>query len=318
MQEIRTKWGDELPYNSYGNFLKRTFSGRIRKISVDGGFTCPNRDGRIAYGGCTFCDNGAFTPSYCFGKRSISEQIDAGMVFHERRGRGADGYLVYFQSFTNTYADLDELKGLYDEALNHSKVVGLVVGTRPDCVDDEKLDYFARLAQSKFVAIEYGIESTSDDTLRRICRGHDFATAQRAVSQTTSRGIHTGAHFILGLPCEDRDRILAAVDRINALKLDSVKFHQLQILKHTPIAQEWDLHPEDFPSWTSDEYIDLVIELLRRLRPETVVERFVSQTPARYHHTSGWEMLRNDQILSLLEKRMRARGVYQGEKFITL
>ena len=198
-------WGDTRRFNSYAGYFRRLFGCRVQKLSVDAGFTCPNRDGTIGKGGCTFCNNGAFTPSYCMPSKSVGQQVAEGIEFHRNRYRTARRYLVYFQSFSNTYAPLERLKTLYDEALAHPDVAGIVVGTRPDCVDERKLDWFASLARDRYVALEYGIESTFDATLRAVNRGHDFACARRAVEITAERGLAVGAHFILGLPGETVD-----------------------------------------------------------------------------------------------------------------
>jgi radical SAM protein (TIGR01212 family) len=291
------------------------FGHRMQKVTVNAGFTCPNRDGKISTGGCTFCDNAAFTPSYCQPSKSITQQIDEGVEFHRRRYREAQQYLVYFQSFSNTYATLERLRECYDEALSHPDVAGIVVGTRPDCIDERKLDYFADLAARKYVAIEYGVESCYDATLRRINRGHDFATAQRAIEMTAERGIHCGAHFILGLPGESDQMLIEQVEQINSLPLTTVKFHQLQLFRGTALAREWDEHPERFRFWSIEEYIDLFVEILRRLRPDIVVERFAGEAPPRYHHTKGWGLVRNEQLLAMLDKRLEERGVHQGEIF---
>ncbi len=309
-------WGDGRRFNSYSGYFRRTFGGRVQKLSVDAGFTCPNRDGKISTGGCTFCNNGAFTPSYCSPEKSIRLQIEEGMEFHRRRYRSAGRYLVYFQAFTNTYAPLDHMRRLYDEALSVEGVEGIVVGTRPDCVDERKLDYFASLARDKFVALEYGIESTSDETLRRINRGHDFATARRAVELTAERGLHSGAHFILGLPGESDEDLIARTEVINSLPLTTVKFHQLQIFRSTLMAAEYDAHPEDFRFWTLEEYIDLFVEILRRLRPDLVVERFASEAPPRYHYGPNWGLVRNEQLLARLEKRLEELDAWQGQLFV--
>ncbi|MDE5624420.1 MAG: TIGR01212 family radical SAM protein [Alistipes sp.] len=308
-------WGDERRYNSYAGYFRRLFGGRVQKLSVDAGFTCPNRDGTIARGGCTFCNNGAFTPSYCTPSKSIRQQIEEGIEFHRRRYRGALRYLVYFQSFSNTYAPLDRLRELYGEALAHPQVAGIVVGTRPDCVDEAKLDYFAGLARERYVAIEYGIESTSDETLRAVDRGHDFAAAERAVRMTAERGLHVGAHFILGLPGESDAMLVAQTARINALPLTTVKFHQLQIFRDTAMAAQYDADPGRFRFWTLDEYIDLFAAILRRLRPSLVVERFASEAPPRYHYGPNWGLVRNEQLWALLEKRLEETGTYQGELY---
>lgn len=311
-------WGDTRRFNSYAGYFRRIFGGRVQKLSVDAGFTCPNRDGRLSTGGCTFCNNGAFTPSYCTPSKSIRQQIDEGIEFHRNRYRTAQRYLVYFQSYSNTYAPLERLRELYGEALSHPDVAGLVIGTRPDCVDAPTLDYLAELARDRYVAVEYGIESTCDATLRAVNRGHDFACAERAVAMTAARGLAVGAHFILGLPGETDEMLLAQTARINALPLTTVKFHQLQVFRGTPMAAEYDAHPERFRFWTLDEYLDLFIGILRRLRPDVVVERFASEAPPRYHYGRNWGLIRNEQLLALLEKRLAEQDAYQGEFFVPL
>ena len=308
-------WGDERRFNSYAAYFRRVFGHRMQKVTINAGFSCPNRDGTISTGGCTFCDNAAFTPSYCDSAKSITQQIDEGIEFHRKRYRTAQQYLAYFQSFSNTYAPLERLRECYDEALAHPDIAGIVVGTRPDCVDEQKLDYFAELSRKKYVTIEYGVESCYDETLRRINRGHDFATAERAIRMTAERGIHCGAHFILGLPGESDEMLVEQVERINALPLTTIKFHQLQLFRGTPLAREWDEHPERFRFWTIEEYLDLFVEILRRLRPDIVVERFAGEAPPRYHHTEGWGLVRNEQLLAMLDKRLELRGVHQGDIF---
>lgn len=306
-------WGDERPFNSYSGYFKRLFGGRMQKLTVNAGFTCPNRDGRVGTGGCTFCNNEAFTPSYCIPAKSVTQQLEEGIEFHRNRYRTAQHYLAYFQSFSNTYAPLDQLRRIYDEALAHPLVAGLVIGTRPDCVDDAVLDYFAELARDRYVIIEYGIESCYDTTLQVVNRGHDFACARRAVEATAARGIHTGAHFILGLPGESDEQMVAAADIINALPLDTVKFHQLQIFRDTPMAADWAAHPEQYRFRTLDEYLDLFIRILQRLRPDLVVERFAGEAPPRYHCGPTWGLIRNEQLLARLERRLLEEGTYQSQ-----
>lgn len=308
-------WGDDRPFNSYAGYFRRTFGGRVQKVAVNAGFTCPNRDGTVGTGGCTFCNNGAFTPSYCQPSKSVTQQIEEGIEFHRNRYRTASRYLAYFQSFSNTYAPLDHLRTLYDEALAHPDVAGIVVGTRPDCVDEQKLDYFASLAheRGKYVAIEYGIESVKDSTLQQINRGHDFATARRAVEMSAERGLHVGAHFILGLPGESDEELVAQTAIINSLPLTTIKFHQLQVFAGTAMAEQYDRDPSAFRFWAVEEYIDLFIEILRRLRPDLVVERFASEAPPRYHYGRNWGLIRNETLLARLEARLRERGAYQGE-----
>jgi radical SAM protein (TIGR01212 family) len=309
------EWGDNRRFNSYSRYFRELVGERVQKVTVNAGFTCPNRDGHVGSGGCTFCDNEAFTPSYCKPAKSVTRQIDEGVEFHARRYRKAGKYLAYFQSFSNTYAPLDELRRVYGEALAHPQVTGIIVGTRPDCVDEAKLDYFAELARDHYVAIEYGIESTFDDTLRAINRGHDFATARRAVEMTAERGLHTGAHFILGLPSETPEMLIAQADTINSLPLDTVKFHQLQLFKGTPMAADWAKHPERYRFWEMAEYIDFFIEILRRLRPTLVVERFASEAPPRYRVGPDWGLVRNESLLAMLETRLAQLNVHQGDLY---
>ena len=308
-------WGDERRFNSYAAYFKRTFGSRMQKVTINAGFSCPNRDGKLSTGGCTFCRNDAFTPAYCQSDKSITQQIDEGIEFHRRRYRTAQRYLAYFQSFSNTYAPLERLRECYDEALAHPDIAGIVVGTRPDCIDEEKLDYFAELAKRKYVIIEYGVESCYDSTLKRINRGHDFATAERAIRLTAERGIHCGAHFILGLPGESDEMLIEQVEKINSLPLTTIKFHQLQLFKDTPMAREYDLHPEEFRFWTVEEYIELFVEIVRRLRPDIVIERFAGEAPPRYHHLEGWGLVRNETLLMMLDKELERKNVHQGDIF---
>lgn len=306
-------WGDDRPFNSYSGYFKRLFGSRMQKLTINAGFTCPNRDGRVGTGGCTFCNNEAFTPSYCTPAKSVTQQLEEGIAFHRNRYRTAQRYLAYFQSFSNTYAPLEELRRIYDEALAHPLVAGLVIGTRPDCADDAVLDYFANVARERYVIIEYGIESCCDATLQAVNRGHDFACARQAVEATAARGIHTGAHFILGLPGESDDMLIASADIINSLPLNTVKFHQLQIFRDTPMAADWAQHPERYRFRTLDEYLDLFIRILQRLRPDLVVERFAGEAPPRYHCGPTWGLIRNEQLLARLEKRLRETGSYQSQ-----
>ena len=308
-------WGDNRPYNSYSAYFRARFGERVQKVAINAGFTCPNRDGRVGRGGCTFCNNEAFTPSYCKAVKSISQQIDEGIEFHQRRYRTASRYLAYFQSFSNTYAPLEVLRQRYSEALSHEGVVGLVIGTRPDCVDEAVLDYLAELSKEYYITVEYGIESCYDESLQRINRGHDFACAERAVKMTAERGLSVGAHFVLGLPGESDEMILAQVERINALPLTTIKFHQLQVFRGTAMEREYDEHPELFRFWELDDYLDLMVEILRRLRPDIVVERFASEAPPRYHYGRNWGLVRNETLWAMFEKRLRERGAYQGELY---
>jgi len=276
-----------------------------QKLVVDAGFTCP-------HGRCSFCDNAAFHPAYSVPSKSITQQIDEGIAFHAARGRSHGPYLAYFQSFSNTFAPLDRLKEVYGEALAHPAVEGIVIGTRPDCVDAEKLDYIASLGCAR---MEYGIESTRDETLRRVHRGHDFACVERAVRETAARGIPVCGHFILGLPGETPETLLEEVAHINALPLDTVKFHQLQILKGTPMAEEFAARPEDFVRWTPDGYIDLLSDILERLRPGIAVGRLAASVPPRYLAVPGWGV-KAAELSSRLDARLRERDTWQGKLFL--
>ena len=307
-------WGDSRRFNSYSRYFRDLMGGRVQKVAVNAGFTCPNRDGSRGTGGCTFCRNDAFTPSYCMKGGDVLWQVREGIEFHRRRYRSAEQFLVYFQSFSNTYAPLDALKKIYEPMLELPEVAGIVVGTRPDCVDDEKLDWFAELARSRYVAIEYGIESCCDNTLLAINRGHDFACAQEAVRRTAGRGLHTGGHFILGLPGETDEMLVAQTEQINALPLTTVKFHQLQIFKDTPMATDYAANPGNYHLRTLPEYLDLFTSILRRLRPDLVVERFAGEAPPRYHEVPGWGP-RNEELLDMFERHLEKEDAWQGELY---
>lgn len=308
-------WHTGRRFNSYADYFKQTFGQRVQKVTINAGFTCPNRDGKISFGGCSYCDNSAFNPSYCQKEKSISQQIAEGIAFHKNRYRRADKYLAYFQAYSNTYASLDELKHIYNQALECENVVGLVIGTRPDCIDEEKLDYFARLSQRCYVILEYGVESCSDKTLALVNRGHDFQCARRAIDATAARGIKCGAHFIFGLPKESPADWQQWAKIISAMPLDTVKFHQLQIIKDTPMAAYYQQHPEEFYSFTLPQYIDFIVGFLEHLNPNIVVERFAGEVPPRFLDQSLWGLIRNDQILQQVEKTLAQRNTYQGRLY---
>lgn len=311
-------------YNAYSNYFRSKFGTRVQKLSIDGGFSCPNRDGRCGTGGCTFCTNEAFNPSYCRRVATITEQIDEGIAFHRHRYRSAPVYLAYFQAYSNTYAPLEVLRERYDEALRHEGVVGLVVGTRPDCVDEAVLDLLADYARRCYVAVEYGIESCYDRTLRAINRGHDFACTQRAIHATVARGLPVGGHLILGLPGESRDDLLAEADIVNALPLTTVKFHQLQILRGTEMERQYqdETFRKTLLQFSLDEYIALVCDLLERLRPDLVVERLAGEVPPRYQacpersfRRADGRLLRNEEIPALVEAELSRRDTSQGSRY---
>ena len=299
-------------YNSFVGYFKNKYGCRLQKIVIDGGFTCPNRDGSVAFGGCTYCDNAAFHPSYSTPDKTIYAQIEEGIEFHKVRYRNAGSYLAYFQPYSNTYASLDKLKELYSAALSHPLVKGIVIGTRPDCVDEYKLDYLAELSKEKIVIIEYGIESCYDETLKRINRGHNFEAAVKAVKATAERGLHQGAHFIFGLPGETLEQMMEMPRLINELPLVSVKFHQLQIIKGTIMEREFAERPEDFVQFSLEKYTDFFVDFLELLRPSLYIERFAGEVPPRFVNSTPWGLIRNVELLRLLENRLEERDTWQG------
>jgi len=300
-------------YLNYNQVLKTEFSERIQKISINAGFTCPNRDGSKGTGGCTYCNNQTFSPEYCQSGKSVSEQVEEGIAFFHYKYK-AQLYLAYFQSYTNTYDSLDNLKAIYEEALSYPNVVGLVVGTRPDCVSNELLDYFAGLAKKYYVMIEYGIESTSDETLQFINRGHDYACAEKAIKDTAARGIRVGAHIILGLPKEDRETILSHAGILSQLPITSLKIHQLQLVRGTRMSVQYSEHPEWFHLYSANDYIDLAIDFMERLNPAIAIERFVSQSPKELLIAPEWG-LKNFEFTAKIEKRLEERDAWQGRLF---
>ena len=308
-------WGTNRRFNAYSDYFRREYGERIQKISINAGFTCPNRDGKVGRGGCTFCDNRAFNPSYKDAHTSVTEQIQKGMEFHKKRYRKAKRYLAYFQAFSNTYADLEHLQILYEEALSVPEVMGIVVGTRPDCVDQEKLDYFAELAKRCHLVIEYGLESMLDHTLLRVNRGHDVEKSRWAVEETAGRGIHVGGHLIIGLPGEERNDYLNTARELTDWPLDSVKFHQLQLIKGTAMAREFEKRPEDFPSFTMEEYLDLMVEIVELLPPRLVIERIAGELTPGMGLREGWG-LRYDGVLKAFEKLQEDKDSWQGKNFI--
>lgn len=295
-------------YNDYGTWMRRQFPFRVQKISVDAGFSCPNRDGRISYGGCTFCDNRTFNPSYCQPSKSIACQIAEGKDFFSRKYHGMK-YLAYFQAYSNTYGDIDTIRRRYEEALSQDDIVGIVIGTRPDCLSESLLDYLARLNEETFMIVEYGIESVNDNTLQRVNRGHDFECSRRAVTSTHERGILTGGHIILGLPGESADDNVEQAAVVSRLPLDILKLHQLQIIHGTRLAAEYSSAP--FPLYTADEYIELCRRYIERIRPDIVIERFVSQSPKELLVAPKWG-LKNHEFTDRLVNYMKSVHSWQG------
>ena len=298
-------------YLNYNAILKNEFSERVQKISINAGFTCPNRDGSKGTGGCTYCNNQTFSPAYCTPTSSILQQIETGINFFRYKYK-SQHYLAYFQSYTNTYASIEKLKSLYEEALSHPQIVGLVIGTRPDCVNNELLDYLAKLSERYYIIIEYGIESTCDETLKLINRGHDYACCVEAVRKTAERKIRVGAHIILGLPKESREVILSHADELSKLPLTSLKLHQLQIIRGTKMAEQFAKNPDWFNLYDADEYIELAIDFIERLNPNIAIERFISQSPREFLVVADWG-LKNYEFVEKLRQRLRERDSFQGK-----
>lgn len=309
------EWGDNRRFNSYTNYIKRKFGSRVQKLTIDAGFTCPNRDGTISIGGCTYCNNNSFNPSYCKPEKSIIQQLDEGIEFHAFRYRRAERFLAYFQAYSNTYASLEQLKLIFSKALLHPKISGIIVGTRPDCVDSDKLDYLAELSKNYYVSIEYGVESCQNKTLERINRGHTFEKSVWAIEETAKLGLDVSAHFILGLPGESKQELIEQTKEINKLPLTTIKFHQLQVVKNTAMEKEYADNPEAFNLFTLDEYLDLMVTIIERLNPRIVVERFTSEVPPQFLIAPNWGKLRADQVLIMFENLLEDRDTWQGKFF---
>lgn len=310
---MKYPWNHNRRFNAYANYFRNQFGQRVQKLSIDAGFTCPNRDGKVGTGGCIYCNNDAFNPSYCQPHKPVIQQIEEGIEFHARRYRRAENYLAYFQAFSNTYAPLNDLKQIYNQALRHPLISGLVIGTRPDCMDEEKLEYFAELSQQKYLIIEYGIESCYDKTLKRINRGHNFETLVKMLELTASKGIKTGGHLIFGLPGETKQEMLAEAEIISNLPLNNIKFHQLQIIKGSMMETDYKQQPENYTFFQLEEYIEFMVDFLEKLNPAFVVERFAGEVPPRFLAGPGWGLIRNDQILQKIEKRLEEKDSWQGK-----
>lgn len=288
-------------YNDFGSWIRKLFPFRVQKISIDAGFTCPNRDGRFGRGGCVFCDNHTFNPKYCRSTRTITEQLEDGKRFFGKKYPEMK-YLAYFQAYSNTYAPEETLRKLYEEALNVKDVVGIVVGTRPDCVNDEILNYLEELNRKTFLIVEYGIESCNNETLKLINRGHDFAYTQQAIEATAKRGIYVGGHIILGLPGEDRSESLRQAPIISSLPLTILKIHQMQIIKGTKLEQIYKENP--FPVYSVEEYVELVTDYIQLLRKDLILERFVSQSPPELLLAPKWN-IKNYEFTNLINNRLK-------------
>ncbi len=299
-------------YNSYSDWIRGKFPFRVQKISIDAGFSCPNRDGKISFGGCTFCNNRSFNPAYCSSNKSIAQQIEEGRRFFARKYLDMK-YFAYFQAYSNTYGKIETLREKYEAALSCEDVVGIIIGTRPDCIDSVVLDYLEELNRQTFLVVEYGIESADNQTLKRINRGHDFECSRRAIAQTKERGIITGGHVIVGLPGEGAEDIIRQSALISETGLDILKIHQLQVLRDTRLGEEY--LRNKFHVFTVDEYIATIAEYIRFLRPDIVIERFVSQSPKDMLLAPDWG-LKNYEFTHLLNNYLLKNNIHQGDMYV--
>lgn len=306
-------------FYAFADYCINTFGERLQKVAVDAGFTCPNRDGSIGTGGCTYCNNESFNPSYCNPSKPVSTQISEGIAFLNVRYKKAERYLVYFQAYTNTYKSIEVLKRLYEEALAYPGVAGLIIGTRPDCVSDALLSYLSRLSEKHFILVEFGMESSNDATLRLVNRGHTFAQTQDALHRCAQYNIKAGVHLIFGLPGETQAEMVLQASMLNTLPIHSVKIHQLQVVKGTALEKLFTENPELFMRFTFEQYIDLVIDFTELLHPDIVIDRFAGEVPPRYLAGPSiladdrYGFLRYDQVLQRIEKRMAERDTWQGK-----
>ncbi len=308
-------WGTHRRFNSWASHCIKEFGSRIQKVSINAGFTCPNRDGSVGTGGCTFCNNKGFNPSYCHDGSTITTQIDKGINFLKRRYKKAKTFVAYFQAYSNTYDKLENLKILYEEALSHPDISGLAIGTRPDCIDKDKLNYLRLLAKKHIISVEYGVESCYENTLLKINRGHTFEDSRRAIYMTAEQGLHTTIHLILGLPGESREQMLAQSKIISELPVNAVKFHQLQIVKDTAMATEYITNPGAFHFFEMQEYVEFMVQFLELLRSDIAIERFAGEVPPDYNLRKSWQMMRSDQITNLIEARLEEKNTWQGKLY---
>jgi radical SAM protein (TIGR01212 family) len=306
-------WGHDKRYNDYSSYIKQTFGERVQKVSVNAGFTCPNRDGSKGTGGCAFCNNSTFNPSYCGPELSIIEQIDKGISFFRPKYQ-TQKYLAYFQAYSNTYGETAYLLEQYQQALSHPKVTGIVLGTRPDCISDDLLEHLKEWKKDYYIAIELGAESTSDDTLLQINRGHSYAETVDAARRIAAAGIPVGMHLILGLPGEGRAQLLQHASEVSRLPISFLKLHQLQIVKGSAFAKLYESTPEYFNLFTAEEFIDLVVDFLELMLPRIVMERFISQAPHDLLIAPKWG-LKNFEFVAKVEKRLAERDSWQGKKY---
>jgi len=301
-------------YNDYSTFIKNNFSERVQKISIDTGFTCPNRDGSKGIGGCTYCNNNSFSPNYTRQIKSITKQLEEGILFFSKKYK-SQKYFAYFQSYTNTYTDFENLKELFTEAVSYPGVIGLVIGTRPDCINEDIIDFLSDLSKKYFISLEFGVESTLNKTLNLINRCHTFEETQQAYEMAKDRGLHLGAHMILGLPGETREDLLNHAKKLSKLPIETLKLHHLQIIKHTMMAKQFKETPALFNLFTAESYIDLVTDFITLLRPDIIIERFISESPKHLLVAPQWNGLKNFEIVSRIDKTLIKKNSWQGKYY---
>ncbi len=308
------KYSGNKRYNNYSTFIKSRFKQRVQKISLDTGFTCPNRDGSKGTGGCTYCNNNSFNPDYCEPQKSITAQLQEGIDFFSKKYK-SQHYLAYFQAYTNTYADFPLLKKLYTEAISFPSVLGMVIGTRPDCINVDIADFLSELSNDYYISLEFGVESTINRTLDLINRCHSYEDTQNAYEMVNNKGLHLGAHMIIGLPGESREEILSHATELSTLPIETLKLHQLQIIKNTMMAYQLKQNPEMFNLFSIEEYIDLITDFIAMLRPDIIIERFISESPADLLLAPKWGGLKNFEIVNKIDKKMLEKNLWQGKYY---
>jgi radical SAM protein (TIGR01212 family) len=301
-------------YLDYTSFIKSKFGERVQKISLDIGFSCPNRDGSKGYGGCTYCNNDTFNPDYCEPTKSIKQQLEQGIAFFGKKYK-AQKYLAYFQAYTNTYSDFDSLKQMYDEALSVNGVIGLVIGTRPDCISDEVIDYLSFLSKKYFISLEFGVESTNERTLLNVNRCHTFEESKATFEKCSGKGFQLGAHIIIGLPGETKEELFNHANELSKLPINTLKLHHLQVVKSSVMEVQYKRNPENFDLFTSESYIDFITDFVGKLRPDIIIERFISETPQDLLIAPKWNNLKNFEIVAKIDKKLVEKNSWQGKYY---
>ena len=299
-------------YYDYNSFVKSHFGERVQKISLDVGFSCPNRDGSKGYGGCTYCNNNTFNPDYCEPRKSIQQLLEQGIQFFAKRGKN-NKYLAYFQAYTNTYSDLESLKELYLEALKVPKVVGLVIGTRPDCISDEVIDFLESLSKKYFISLDFCVESTNEATLLTVNRCHTYNDTINAYKKCMNKGFHLGAHIIIGLPGETKEELMHHAIELSKLPIDTLKIHHLQIVKNSIMEVQFRRNPEDFNLFALEEYVDFITDFIAYLRPDISIERFISEAPKDLLIAPKWGEVRKQEIYNRIDNLLIKKNSWQGK-----